>query len=227
MEDNNKKYIELRSEKVRNIIGQVPPVLLRYGTIIISVVLLLLVIIAAFVPYRKSISINVTIHSTPQSILIKSDRNGILFQDSIPQNVNKGDIITFIATGDSLIPIYSPISGKIIVNVWNRDSVRNGDLLFAIIPDNLIRYYGTVEVSNENFSKITEGNKVIIKDMSGNNINGRVATKRFQKLRIEFDKESLSETTIPETELSGIVILSDVPFLKRILKNQNLDEQNQ
>ena len=34
-----RKPIELRSEKVRSIIGQIPPVLLRYGTVIIGVTL--------------------------------------------------------------------------------------------------------------------------------------------------------------------------------------------
>jgi hypothetical protein len=40
----NKDNIELRSEKVRNIIGQMPPFLIRWGNTIIFVILLLLTI---------------------------------------------------------------------------------------------------------------------------------------------------------------------------------------
>ena len=43
--------IELRSEKVRNIIGQIPPVLLRYGTVIIGVTLAALCMLSMYIPY--------------------------------------------------------------------------------------------------------------------------------------------------------------------------------
>lgn len=54
--------IELRSEKVRNIIGKVPPELVRGGTGFIAVILLLLVLAASFIPYPENIkaSVNVT-----------------------------------------------------------------------------------------------------------------------------------------------------------------------
>ncbi|MDR1896122.1 MAG: hypothetical protein LBR10_04940 [Prevotellaceae bacterium] len=40
----NKDKIELRSEKVRNIIGQMPPFLIRWGNTILLVILIVLVI---------------------------------------------------------------------------------------------------------------------------------------------------------------------------------------
>lgn len=47
--------IELRSEKVRNIIGKVPPSIIRTGITVISLILLLLLSGAFFVPYPESI----------------------------------------------------------------------------------------------------------------------------------------------------------------------------
>lgn len=58
------RQIELRSEKVRNIIGQVPPVLLRYGIMIIGTSLLVLIGISAFIPYQPSIAIEINITQT-------------------------------------------------------------------------------------------------------------------------------------------------------------------
>lgn len=52
--------VELRSEKVRNIIGRMPPALVRYGTVLIVASLLVLTGIAAFVPYRPKISMEIT-----------------------------------------------------------------------------------------------------------------------------------------------------------------------
>ncbi len=68
------KDIELRSEKVRNIIGQVPPVLLRYGIAIIGLSLLVLVGVSAFIPYQPSIDVEITVTQTNDSILHYSAR---------------------------------------------------------------------------------------------------------------------------------------------------------
>jgi hypothetical protein len=56
------KPIEIRSEKVRNIIGQIPPVLLRYGIIIITISLITLGIVASLIPYQQTIETQITIN---------------------------------------------------------------------------------------------------------------------------------------------------------------------
>ena len=40
--------IELRSEKVRNLLGEIPPALVRYGTVIIVAIFLMLLLIEEF-----------------------------------------------------------------------------------------------------------------------------------------------------------------------------------
>lgn len=44
---------ELRSDKVRNIVGQIPSSLIRYGISVIGIVVLSLIAITSFLPYRK------------------------------------------------------------------------------------------------------------------------------------------------------------------------------
>lgn len=46
--------IELRSEKVRNLLGEIPPSLVRWGTVIIVVIFLTLLLVVCFVPYPHS-----------------------------------------------------------------------------------------------------------------------------------------------------------------------------
>ena len=53
MADNK---IELRSEKVRHIIGEIPSGIVRYGITIITIVLLVLLVGAYFIPYPEIIS---------------------------------------------------------------------------------------------------------------------------------------------------------------------------
>jgi hypothetical protein len=46
--------IELRSEKVRNLLGEMPPALVRWGTVIIVAIFLALLLVVCFVPYPHS-----------------------------------------------------------------------------------------------------------------------------------------------------------------------------
>lgn len=61
MEDHEK--IELRSEKVRNIIGRIPPILIRSGISFMSVIIFALLLAAWFVPYPESLRIRCEIIS--------------------------------------------------------------------------------------------------------------------------------------------------------------------
>lgn len=50
-----KEKIELRSEKVRNLIGEIPPSLVRWGTVVIVLIFLMLLTAVCFLlyPYSK------------------------------------------------------------------------------------------------------------------------------------------------------------------------------
>lgn len=46
--------IELRSEKVRSLIGEIPPALVWWGTVIIVAIFLALLLVVCFMPYPYS-----------------------------------------------------------------------------------------------------------------------------------------------------------------------------
>lgn len=46
--------IELRSEKVRNLLGEIPSSLVRWGTVVIVAVFLVLLLVVCFMPYPHS-----------------------------------------------------------------------------------------------------------------------------------------------------------------------------
>ena len=58
MINSNKKKsseeIELRSEKVRNLLGEIPPSLIRCGTAIIVAIFLILLLVICFMPFPYS-----------------------------------------------------------------------------------------------------------------------------------------------------------------------------
>ena len=56
--------IELRSERVWNIIGKVPPEIIRTGIGDITVILLILILAAFFIPYPENIKATATVTGT-------------------------------------------------------------------------------------------------------------------------------------------------------------------
>ena len=66
MADNK---IELRSEKVKHIIGEIPSGIVRYGITIITIVILGLLVGAYFIPYPETISAKVQMISTHQGTI--------------------------------------------------------------------------------------------------------------------------------------------------------------
>lgn len=49
--NNNSDQIELRSEKVRNIIGTISPVLVRWSIIVITIIFVTLILVIFLFPY--------------------------------------------------------------------------------------------------------------------------------------------------------------------------------
>lgn len=66
------EQIELRSEKVRNIIGRIPPLLIRSGITLITLLITGLAAAACFIPYPENIKskVEVTINSHSQIDII-------------------------------------------------------------------------------------------------------------------------------------------------------------
>ena len=93
MEDQEKKQersFELRSEKVRSIVGQIPSSLVRYGITAIGAVLLCLLAVAYFLPYEQVYSGTATVHGATTAT--PADRKYITillkFENKRPDNVN-------------------------------------------------------------------------------------------------------------------------------------------
>lgn len=82
--DEQKSNYELRSEKVRSIVGQIPPALVRYGTIILFAVLVILFGIAYFVPYKQVYSGTITFYDMPSTAYINFANDKALTKIEVP-----------------------------------------------------------------------------------------------------------------------------------------------
>lgn len=98
--NNRPKDIELRSEKIKNIIGQVPSFLIRCGNSILCIIFLLLIISAVYIPFPYKVDTNIyfetgqkgkqyttSIIYVPQNIISKlSKAKGIYITLAVYQN---------------------------------------------------------------------------------------------------------------------------------------------
>lgn len=64
--------IELRSERTRQVIGNMPKGIVRYGTSVISLIIIILLAVSYFVPYPENLKSTVVVTSTDDEILIRA-----------------------------------------------------------------------------------------------------------------------------------------------------------
>ena len=88
-EKKPERSFELRSEKVRSIVGQIPSSLIRYGITAIGMVLLCLFAVAYYLPYKQVYSGTATIHKTTTTPVDSTNITILLkFENKRPDNVN-------------------------------------------------------------------------------------------------------------------------------------------
>ena len=63
--------VQLRNEKIRNIIGEIPPALIRYGITIIFILFCLLFVAFYFLPYTENITCNIIISTNDTGLYAK------------------------------------------------------------------------------------------------------------------------------------------------------------
>ena len=93
-ENKQERSFELRSEKVRSIVGQIPSSLVRHGITAIGAVLLCLLAVAYFLPYKQVYSGTATVHGATTAAPADSTDITILlkFENKRPDNT-KGQMI--------------------------------------------------------------------------------------------------------------------------------------
>lgn len=140
--------IELRSEKVRNIIGKIPSVLIRYGTIIIGLALLSVAVVSAFIPYRETIPVRISIERSESAILGKT-------------LVSK-DRLTKMHTGNK-VAINDPQLGYLEAKV-------TGISLTPVLEDGFMREVEIAFVQSSSSEEIQNGDvmegRIILSDVS-------------------------------------------------------------
>lgn len=238
MPDNNKnKDIELRSEKVRNIVGKVPPLLLRVGISIVSAVIVLVLVLAYFIPCPEYKDITVCLYSDSPVHAKKSLDSGFFHTEFLTRHKNRGEQTGFLildSDNDSILNTYADISGDVYYQLDTRIRVKKGDILYVIIPDTISEIFGVCSIPGNEVGMIREGQKVSVMMEDKSLVYGFI-----RRICLFTDTDSITHDNSCKVEISGFsdslrmckdkwfllpnrnyngkILLSDKPVLRKIM----------
>lgn len=155
--NKKERSFELRSEKVRSIVGQIPSSLVRYGITAIGVVLLCLLAVAYFLPYKQVYSGTATIHGVTTAAPADSTDITILlkFENKRPGNVN-GQIIYLQSP-------YGTFAGQIRSLSYVRDTLERQEALCRFKPTEI----KSVENQTVDFKIVRSSGNLLQKMLGG------------------------------------------------------------
>ncbi len=225
-----RKSVELRSEKVRSIIGEVPPVLLRKGIAIIAIVIAVAFVIANLLTFPETIPLRVNIIGMPENEIIKAPDAGIIELIAF-DHIKQGQVIGFLRTKDgTLVDIHANTSGTLIPNCEKNSFLNKDDIISAVIPD-VQKLYATGYINSKKIHEVKSGQRVKIelqgsRDRIGKEVEGTVTRiysieddKSEVRVDVDIPVATLSEGLGLYTELkgSGNIIVSNNSLFKRLL----------
>lgn len=220
---DNKREIELKSEKVRNIVGKIPPITLRIGIIVISVVIILVLALAYFMPYPRYYNTKIEIIIIPEYQLIRAPVSGNYYN-----NTGNNSHIGIIVSSDSITQVKPKIEGKILTNSYDSFYVYKNDIIAVIMPDSIFSISGICKIPTEKINEIKPSQKVNVSFSSGRSYiasvsriediqqKGSLSNYTYHKVIIKFDSK-LNTSDIFDTIVEGKILVSTKPILKLIL----------
>ena len=87
---SEERNIELRSEKVRNIVGKIPPTVDRYGIAVIGLVLMAIVVVSMLIPYKETVSFVVRFdpaQSKTEGVATMEAKQAELLKEGMPVSI--------------------------------------------------------------------------------------------------------------------------------------------
>ena len=161
--------IELRTEEIDAILGRAPSGLIRNGMMVIFGVMALMLCGAYFFSYPDVIHSRVLITSSNPPVHLIAQSSGriqsILVTDQ--QAVNEGQLLAILENPVNITTytFLSPFDGVVsFANIWAANqSVVSGERVMSVLPANVEKIIGRMEIPVAGAGKIGVGQQVLIK----------------------------------------------------------------
>lgn len=240
MDDSKNTYrktVEIRSTVVQEILGIVPPRIIRWGNTLICLLVIGLIAVSYFIKYPDIVTAEAVISTMPPTENYFSQVDGefekILVADS--QSVSKGTLLAVIKDQNGVQHnLISSRAGIVYFSgFWQEKmTLYTGNLLFKVAPGDLGAYTAMLKVPSEQLAKIKMGQQVQLNlgensSMDMHPINGWVSKISNApnedglflvqaKLNIEDSTKYLEIIHKPDIIVNARIVTEDLRLLERI-----------
>jgi len=207
---HNIPNIELRSEEVQELMGKIPPAILRVGISVILVFVILIFIASNFIKYPDIISVPIVAKNVNRMSEIKSVKSGILVDVHMEYGrVCMGDTLAKVeVSNDGIIDtvcVKSPFTGVIFPcdSFQEMDYVDEDDVLCVVVDTIKNKITAKASISAGLKKKIVSG--MLVESMIEDKImQGKVVsiadyanpTKETYRMTIVFENSKVVENSI-------------------------------
>lgn len=220
--------IDLKSDKVRSIIGSIPSRILRQGSLAISILLLCLIILTYNLPYYDYQSVDVSIQCVPQIHTLYAPCEGI-YVNIKKDSLHMGDTYGFIVRSDGHpMKLAVPINGILHESIIDNAYVNIGQVIGFILPSQIKQIVAIAYVDANNIStfKINQSALLEFNSIEGKKeLQGKIFkiidTKNSKYiLQFQIDTNLYDTNFIDSISYNGKakVLISDTPIAKKILR---------
>lgn len=131
----DERNIELRSEKVRNIVGKIPPAVDRYGITVIGLVLMAIVGVSMLIPYKETVIFDVRFDPTQtktEGVATMEAKQAGLLKEGMPVSIT---VLGETVQGEVVFVSEKRVNGKYEVRIRtsDNDEITIGDELEAMV----------------------------------------------------------------------------------------------
>lgn len=216
--------IELRSEKIRRVIGRIPNILVRIGTGVISITVICVLLLLFFLPYSTYIEEDIELYSEPNYYIKRELNGGQIFYNSI-EYVSEGEEIYKLFQNSDTITSVSPIEGNISFLCENNTNILKGAVVCKITPLKVKNIFGIIYIPSNKIDYFCEGKQIDVFINSQLEIGyvekiypiSQMGDSHCIRIKIKINCNKSNFTRQMPTTGQAKILITDKPFLKRIL----------
>lgn len=222
-ETKNENEIELRSEKIREVIGRVPNILVRLGIGIISITILCGILLLFFLPCPVYLEEDIYLYSEPDYFIKTELANSLIEYDSIAY-AKQGDEIYRTIQGSDTILSKSPIEGYVLFLCPDKINIITKTAVCKIVPPEIQNIFGITYIPHYKIAYIHKGEEVSV-FINSQRKTGHIETvypilqeddSHCVKVNIDI-KENKLDFVKQMTDKGRVkILISNKPFLRKI-----------
>lgn len=128
--------VQLRSPEVQQLLGRMPRGFVRYGAALILLILLLVLIVSAFMPYEENVQMRVRILPNVSCHEVRATTDGTIVHCLVADNaqIAEGDTLLLYTHENRQCYVVSPKSGSVhfLRFCIAGESIKSGEALFEV-----------------------------------------------------------------------------------------------